>query len=111
MQPSALLRKLSYPCGALSSASWWVANSRTPTRVAVVADDREQVIDPASRVAVIVPTAHTAHTADHSVAASALAIPGLRGREYLAAGGEAGGSRVADVGLANWPAADSAAGR
>jgi CheY-like chemotaxis protein len=35
------------------------------------------------------------------------AIPGLRGREYLAAGGEAGGSRIADVGLANWPAADS----
>jgi hypothetical protein len=53
---------------------------------------------------VIVPTAPTAA---HSVAALAPAIPGLRGREYLAAGGEAGGSRIADVGLANWPAADS----
>ena len=32
----------------------------------------------------------TASTAAHSVAALAPAIPGLRGREYLAAGGEAG---------------------
>ena len=31
MQPSALFRKISYPCGACSSGRWWVAKVCTPS--------------------------------------------------------------------------------